>query len=143
MSHVNIWVHAVWGTRYRHNKLTKDIRTMLFEHILENAKKKDIHIDSLNGYLDHVHCLLKLGPEQNISKVMQLMKGEASFWANKNKLTPSKLYWADEYFAASVCYDRLPVVRNYIRKQEMHHKVLTYAEDFERFMKELDYQYLK
>jgi REP element-mobilizing transposase RayT len=143
MSHVNIWVHAVWGTKYRHNKLTKDIRAVLFEHILENAKKKDIHIDSLNGYLDHVHCLLKLGPEQNISKVMQLMKGEASFWANKNKLTPSKLYWADEYFAASACYDRLPVVRNYIRNQEMHHKVLTYAEDFERFMKEFGYQYLK
>ncbi len=82
MSHVKIWVHAVWGTKNHVRILSKDVRQQLFQHIRENAKEKQIHIDFINGDFDHIHCLLALNADITIAKVMQLIKGEAAYWAN-------------------------------------------------------------
>ena len=134
MAYVRIWVHAVWGTKEREPILDKESRYKLFEHIRENAQTKDIYIDFINGYTDHVHVLISLDAEQNIAKVMQLIKGEASHWANKNNIFKHKLNWADEYFAVSVSESMVDVVRNYIKNQEEHHKKKTFAEECEEFM---------
>lgn len=134
MAYVRIWVHTVWGTKDREPILEKENRYTLFEHIRENARTKDIYIDFINGYTDHVHTLLSLNSEQSIAKVMQLMKGESSHWANKNSLFKHKLYWADEYFAVSVSESMTNKVREYIKNQEEHHKKKTFAEECEEFM---------
>ena len=134
MAYVRIWVHTVWGTKNREHILQKDNRYSLFEHIRNNAKEKEIYLDFINGYTDHVHALISLDAEQNISKVMQLMKGESSYWANKNNLFQHKLYWADEYYAVSVSESMIDIVREYIKNQEEHHKRKTFAEECEEFM---------
>ena len=71
---------------------------------------------------------------------MQLIKGESSFWINKNKLVKGHFEWADEYFAASVSEDKLQFVRNYINGQEEHHKKETFVEEYDRFLKHLGFQ---
>jgi REP element-mobilizing transposase RayT len=78
-------VHAVWGTKNRYPFLTKEIRQTLYEHIRQNAKSKQIFIDSINGVEDHIHVLLGLNADMSIAKTIQLIKGEASFWINKQK----------------------------------------------------------
>ena len=95
-------IHAVWGTKHREKVLSKEIRQKLFEHIRENAKTKNIFIDTINGYTDHVHCLFSLSTNESVSKTLQLIKGESSYWINQQKLLPSKFVWAEEYFAVSV-----------------------------------------
>ena len=55
----------------------------MFEHILKNAKEKNIWLDCVNGYAEHAHCLISIGKDQTISKTAQLIKGESSFWFNK------------------------------------------------------------
>ncbi len=102
MPFVKIWIHFVWSTKNREPLLTDEIRQKVFEHIRENARAKNIHLDFINGYIDHVHCLISLGTDQTIEKIMQLVKGESSFWINKNNLCKTKFEWQDEYFAVSV-----------------------------------------
>lgn len=51
----------------------------MWQHIMDNARDKGIYIDFINGYTDHCHCLISLGSEQNISKIMQLIKGESAY----------------------------------------------------------------
>ncbi len=140
MSYVKIMVHCVWGTKNREHILLKEKRSKLLDHICENAKKKDIYIDTIDGYTDHLHCLISLGADESISKVIQLIKGEASFWANKEKLLPEKMEWAKDYFAASVSESSLKLVRNYIKNQEIHHQKITFAEEYETFMNSYDLQ---
>jgi hypothetical protein len=55
---------------------------------------------------------------------MQLIKGESSFWINKNKLTSHKFEWAVEYFGISISDSQTPKLREYIRNQEEHHKTM-------------------
>jgi REP element-mobilizing transposase RayT len=94
MSWVRVWIHLVFSTKNREPFLnTKELREKVFNHIKENAKEKEIWLDSINGYKEHIHCLISLNKEQSISKVAQLIKGESSFWINKNKLTKTKFIW--------------------------------------------------
>ena len=135
MAYVKIWIHAVWGTKNRQPVLSKERRNEMFLHIRENARQKEIYIDSLNGYVDHVHCLLALNADMSISKAIGLIKGESSFWVNKQKLFPQKFEWADEYYAASVSDSVVEKVRNYIDNQEEHHRTKTFSEEYSEFLR--------
>ncbi len=112
----------------------------MFEHIRENARAKDIHLDFINGYTDHVHCLISLGTDQTIEKTIQLIKGESSFWINRNHLCKTKFQWQDEYFAVSVSEAVLENVRNYIANQEEHHRTKSFDEEFEGFIKRAGFE---
>lgn len=134
MSYIKIMIHAVWGTKNRQPLLTNEIRGVLFDHIYENARLKKNYIDTLGGYTDHVHCLISLGGDQSIAKVIQLIKGESSYWANKHSIVKPKLEWAADYFAASVGESAVAKVRTYISQQEEHHKKITFPEEYEKFI---------
>jgi putative transposase len=135
MSYVRVWLHAVWGTKNREHLLTKEIRPRVISHIQENGKQKEIYIDRLNGYTDHLHCLFGLNADTTIAKTLQLIKGESAYWINKEKITPTKFEWANEYYAVSVSESGLEGVRAYIDNQEEHHRKKTYAEEEDEFMK--------
>jgi REP element-mobilizing transposase RayT len=143
MSWVKVWVHFVWSTKNREPYLTTEIRRKVFQHIRENAKEKGIYLDYIGGYVDHAHCLVSLGIDQTIEKIMQLIKGESSFWINKNQLCKTKFGWQDEYFAVSVSESVLEEVRRYIANQEEHHRTKSFDEEFEGFMRRAGFQRFK
>ena len=135
MPFVSVYIHFVWSTKKRVPYLeTKIIREAMWQHIRDNGKAKDIFIDFVNGHADHCHCLVSLGNEQTISKVMQLIKGEAAHWFNKQNFIATKLEWQDEYFAVSVSESALNIVRNYIKNQEEHHKKKTFQQEYDEFI---------
>ena len=121
MSYVRIWAHIVFATKYRKPLLAQPIRGKLIVHIFENAIKKDIFLDACNGWTDHIHCLVSIGKTQSIAEIAQLIKGESSFWLNKEGLLDEKFAWQDDYWAVSVSESDLERVRKYIRNQEIHH----------------------
>jgi len=135
MPFVKVYIHCVWSTKNRIPYLNSiELRQKVWQHISENAIQKGIFIDFINGYSDHCHCLISLGVDQNIQKVMQLIKGESSFWINKNELTKDKFQWQDEYFAVSVSESIIDKVRNYIKNQETHHAQKTFQEEYDEFI---------
>lgn len=134
MSYIRIWIHTVFVTKNRASFLTKEMKNKTISHIQENAKKKEIYIDTINGDKEHLHCLLSLSAEQSVAKVMQLIKGEVSNWINKTNQTKTKFGWADEYFAVSVSESQINAVRNYIRTQEEHHRNKSFSEEYYEFM---------
>ena len=137
---VKVWIHLVWSTKDREPLLSAETRIQLFGHIRENARAKGIFVDFIGGYTDHVHCLVSLGTDQTISKIMQLLKGESSHWINKNNLCRGRFEWQDEYFAVSVSESVLDKVRDYIAGQEEHHRTRSFAEEYEDFIKKAGFQ---
>ena len=135
MSYVKVMIHSVWGTKNHVPILGKDVLQKLIQHIKENAKEKQIFIDTINGVEDHIHCLFGLNADMSIAKTMQLIKGESAFWMNKQKLLKTKFEWADEYFAVSVSESIVPRVRAYINNQAEHHKKKTWTTEYEEFIK--------
>jgi len=134
MPWVKVWIHFVWSTKNHAPFLNDGIRPAVFEHIKQNARSKGIFIDTINGYRDHVHCLISLSNDQTVEKTMQLIKGESSFWINKSGISKFKFQWQDEYFGVSVSPSGVAGVRRYISNQETHHRKVTFAEEYDDFM---------
>ncbi len=143
MSKIKVYVHYVWATKNRYPFLTENIRSKVFEHIRNNAREKNIHIDFINGHVDHVHVLISLNDELSIGKIAQLLKGESSFWINQNQLTASKFEWQDEYFCIGVGDDKLKIVREYIANQPEHHKKVTFATEYEKFIERFGFDIIQ
>ncbi|WP_316770577.1 IS200/IS605 family transposase [Pedobacter frigiditerrae] len=135
MSYIRMWVHLVFATKNREPLLHKELRYKVQEHIIENCKEKSIYLQTINGYTEHIHCLISLGKEQNIAKVAQLIKGESSFWINKNRLTAAQFAWQDDYFAVSVGESNHATVTNYIKNQEIHHAKKSFDDEVKEFEK--------
>ena len=136
MSWIRVWIHVVFTTKKRKPFLNnKEVREKVFAHIKQNAKKKGIKLDEINGYKDHVHCLIAVNKDLSISETIRLIKGESSFWINKNAIVNSKFSWQDDYWAVSVSESHLPRVKAYIQNQEEHHKKKSFEEEVEQFMK--------
>ena len=134
MSHVRIWVHLVFATKNRAPLLKKEFRFDVYNHISKNCLDKGIFLQAINGYTDHLHCLISLGKDQNIAKITQLIKGESSFWINQNNLVPEKFGWQDDYFAVSVSQSQVEKVTAYIKNQEHHHQQKSFDDEVNAFI---------
>ncbi len=142
MPYLKVWIHLVWATKRRKPLLTSDIRQTVFDHMRENAKLKNIHLDFINGFTDHVHCLISINAKQTIAEITQLIKGESSFWINKSNLTKTKFEWQDEYYAVSISHSAVNKVRDYIKNQEIHHQNKTFDRKVDEFVRKYGFERL-
>ncbi len=136
MPYTKVMIHFIWSTKNRNKIISKKLKPLLLNHIKENSIAKGIFLDSLNCVEDHIHLLISLGTEQTISKVAMLIKGESSFWVNKQRILKEKFEWQDEYIALSVSESGISKVQLYIASQEEHHHKKTFNEEYEEFLSE-------
>jgi len=135
MPYTKVLIHYIWSTKNRVHLINNELKPLLLQHIKENSIKKQIFIDTLNCVSDHIHLIVSLGTEQTIAKTAMLIKGESSFWVNKQKILKNKFEWQDEYIALSISYSAVDEVRKYIVNQEKHHKKEKFSEEYNEFLK--------
>lgn len=144
MSFIKVYIHFVWNTKNRYPYFSSlDLRGKIWQHIRENAEKKEIYIDRINGYKEHCHCLISLGKSQSLQQIMQLVKGESSYWINKENVLENeriKFSWQEEYYAVSVSESIVGKVRKYIENQEVHHTQKTYKEEVNEFIERYGFE---
>lgn len=104
---------------------------------------KNIFLEAANGYQEHMHCLISLNKTHSIGETAQLIRGETSFWINKNKLINEKFVWQDDYWAVGISESQVDAVKSYIFRQEEHHKYKPFTEEVDEFMKKYGWKYIK
>ena len=132
-SYSSIWIHAVWTTKNRVPLLHKNFRIELFIQTKQNAEEYGYILDTLNGIEDHMHCLIRLLPDQKLTSVIKQIKGSSSHWINSRDLLNIAFAWQAGYGALSVSPSEVHKVRQYIIQQEKHHKKWNLDEELERF----------
>ena len=135
MPYTKVMLHYVWATKNREPIISQELKPVLLDHIKENSFRKNIRIDCLNCVEDHIHLLVSLGTDQTISKTAMLIKGESSFWVNQQKIIQNKFEWQDDYIAISVSQSAISRVQGYIGNQEEHHRKVTFAQEYDEFLK--------
>jgi putative transposase len=132
MPFIKVYIHFVWTTKkFQPLLIGKPLREKVRIHILENAQKKGIFIKYLAVQKEHCHCLISLEKDQTISSIIQLIKGESSFWINSEKLIQKKFSWQSEYYGISISESHLPSVKAYILNQDVHHRENSFLEEYE------------
>ena len=139
MPYIKILIHAVWATKDRKPLMDKSAKDAICTHIREYAKSKNIFVLNVNGWRDHLHCILSLSSDQNVATVMNLIKGESSYWANKNLTFAEKFGWQDDYFAVSVSQSGFDALNQYVNNQEEHHSRKTFQQEYDEFIKKYEF----
>lgn len=129
MSITKVVIHFVWSVKNRENLLNPKISEQIFRHMKEAAAQKGIILDTVGGYLNHVHCIVLLKAEQSPSIIAKYIKGESSWWINKNGISESHFRWQSDYYAVSVNPGAINTLRNYIYNQEQHHSALSFMDE--------------
>jgi putative transposase len=133
MSYTNFLYHIVFGTKGRLPLIKNDLKPRLYEYLGGTIRGLGGIAFEINGIEDHVHLLVKIPPTIKFSDFLRELKANSSKWVNEN--TNEKFAWQRRYGAFTVSESQFEIVRNYIRKQEEHHKKFDYKQEFESFLK--------
>ena len=84
---------------------------------------------------DHVHVVLDLPTNLSAEECIKLLKGASSFYINKYRIVANKFSWGKGYGAFSISASQLTNVVDYIKNQDEHHRVKSFTEEYQLFIK--------
>jgi putative transposase len=137
MSHslTKIWIHLIFGTKDRMPLIEESFEKQLYAHIkqiIESDFKSQLIV--INGTADHIHILMLQNRNYSIAEIGKNVKGNSSDWINQNGFTNSKFAWQTGYGAFSISESMIDNVKQYIRNQKEHHRKISFAEEYKRFL---------
>ena len=117
-------VHVVFSKKDRRKLIPKEKQARTWAYLAGICKQETIFVHEIGGMEDHVHMLIQLPPTLTLSDALLNIKGSSSKW-----LGP-KFAWQRGYGGFSVSKSNLNSVIRYIRNQEMHHRKMSYDQEF-------------
>jgi len=133
-----LYVHVVFAVKGRANLISAKWKEDLFKYITGIITNKNQKLIQINGVSDHLHLLIGIKPNCNLSDLVRDVKANSSKWINENKFVKGKFEWQEGFGAFSVGYSQIETVVNYILNQEEHHRKKTFREEYIKFLN--DYQ---
>ena len=84
---------------------------------------------------DHTHILISKTPDISDEDLITTIADSTEIFINENKLSIAPFKWQQSGSAFSVSKSDVDKVCKYILNQKEHHKKLTFAEEYEIFLK--------
>ncbi len=140
MGNTYISIQAVFAVQSRGNFITSEWRDNLHRYIAGIIQKEATSL-AVGGWKDHVHIFMGLPPVLSISEMLKLVKANSSKWINTQKFTRGKFQWQEGYSAFSYSKSQRDAVINYIMKQEEHHRMKTFKEEYLDMLKNFEVDY--
>ena len=141
MSYVCSYSHCVFSTKDRQPFITAQLRERLWPFLGGIARENQMKAVSIGGVADHVHILLSLPATMPVAKAMQLIKGGSSKWVHETFPDQRLFAWQTKYGAFSVSVSQLDRIIAYIENQEMHHRKMSFQEEFVALLKKHHIEY--
>ena len=122
MPFYKLYYHLVWSTKYREPVLTPNLEAILYRHIRRKASELEGDVLASNGWVDHIHLVVKIPPKISVAAFIRQVKGYSTAMLNKSGHTAVPVYWQTEYAAFSIDRHSLSRVIDYVNNQKRHHR---------------------
>jgi REP element-mobilizing transposase RayT len=137
----NLLYHVVFSTKDREPIITSKLREELYRYLGGIVKGEEGTSLQIGGMSDHVHLVLKLKPVHSISEFMRKVKGNSSKWINEMHGQGRRFSWQEGYGAFSISPSQLNHVIQYVKRQEEHHKKISFKDEFVQLLKRHHVEY--
>jgi putative transposase len=134
-SYTKLWTHIIWETLNREKLLNEKAGKLVSEYLFNYSKEKNIFMKINYVNPEHVHVLIDQPPNLSMGGIVKLFKGASSHFVNQERIIPGKFSWGRGYAAFSASASQVEKVAEYIKNQKEHHRIKSYAEEYELFMK--------
>lgn len=145
-TYTQIHLQCVFAVKYRDAVISNDWKERLHKYIIAIVNNNGHKLLAINSMPDHLHLFIGMRPNQSLSNLMRLVKGDSSEWINNQKLVRGKFRWQEGYGAFSYSKSHTKAVISYVLNQEKHHHKKTFLEEYremlQKFEIDFDEQYI-
>lgn len=136
-----IYIHVVFAVKGRQNLISANHREELHKYITGIVQGKGQKMIAIFCMPDHVHMLISMQPALAVSDLVRDIKANSSKFINEQSWVIGKFAWQNGFGAFSYSKSQQDDVVNYILKQEEHHKVRTFKEEYLEILKRFEVEY--
>jgi len=130
-----ILIHTVFSTKDRVPFLRDPgFREQMHSYLGGCAKSAGCPPIRIGGVDDHVHLLTTLSRTLAVAEFVKEIKRNSSLWA-KGKERGGDFAWQAGYGCFSVSESLVSSVSRYVEKQEDHHRVMTFQEEYRELLR--------
>ena len=141
-TYTKLYFHIVFAVKGRANLISPKWKEELYKYITGIISNKNQKLIVINGMPDHIHLLIGMKPDSNLSDLIRDIKANSSRFVNEKKFVTGKFEWQTGFGAFTLGHSQLDVIINYIKTQEDHHQTKSFREEYIDFLKryEIDYK---
>ncbi len=139
-THLSLHYHVVFSTKDRAPIITAAWRERLHAYLGGVVRNVEGVPEIIGGVADHVHLLLGLRATACLADVMRDVKAVSSRWVHE-EIGERTFAWQEGYGAFTVSASQRETVREYIARQEEHHRKRTFQEEYIELLKRSGVEY--
>jgi putative transposase len=145
-TYTQIHIQCVMAVKFRQALIQKEWKDKLHQYITGIVQNNGHKMLAINSMPDHLHMFFGFRPNQSLSDLMRMVKGESSEFINKQRLSQTTFRWQGGYGAFSYSRSHVQNVINYILNQEEHHQQRSFLQEYEKVLRQFaidfDEQYI-
>ena len=131
----NIYIHFVFTTFGRQPIIPEKSRNRIEKYITGIVNRNSSKLYAIFANPDHVHLLISKSPELSDEELASIIADSSENFINENRLTSTPFKWQQSASAFSVSKSDVDKVCKYILSQPEHHRKVSFAEEYEKFLK--------
>ena len=140
-TYTQLYVQVVFAVKHRQSLISTKWEDDLYRYMTGIISNQNQKLMIINGMPDHVHILIGLKPNCNLSDLIRDIKSCSTKWINDQQLVKGKFSWQNGFGAFTIGQSQIPRVVNYIRNQKEHHRTKSFMKEYKQFLSAYDIQY--
>jgi REP element-mobilizing transposase RayT len=137
-TYTQIYVHIVFSVKGRNSLIHQSWEEKLYQYITGIIRNKGQKLLAINGMPDHIHILIGMKPDCNLSELVREIKKSSNDFIKENYLTPFNFQWQSGFGAFSYSQSQLDNVIAYIANQKEHHQTKTFKAEYLELLKKFN-----
>ena len=131
----NLYTHFILITQNRLPLITEAHRERIEKYITGIVNNHASKLYAIYANPEHVHVLVSRSPKISEEKLLERIAESSTQFINENKLCAQQFSWKETAAAFSVSKSDVNRVCKYILNQDEHHRKVSFAEEYEKFIK--------
>ena len=129
-----LYIHLVFSTKQREPLLRAPLRDRVHAYLATVLNNLESPALTIGGMSDHVHIVFRMSKNHTLAKVVETVKTSSSKWIKIQNVALRAFHWQNGYGGFSVSPSNLEEVVKYIDHQEEHHRVMSFQEEYRKFL---------
>ena len=131
----NLYTHFIFTTLHRLPLIVEKNRERMEKYITGIVNNNDSWLYAIYANPEHIHFLVSRSPKLSEENLASIVAESSERFINQNKLCDKEFAWQESASAFSVSKSDVDKVCKYILNQPIHHKKISFKEEYESFIK--------
>lgn len=123
--------HIIFRTSHSKPTIPQETKVQLLAYMYSVSEEIGVKVLRINAYKNHIHILADVPVSILLSEYVRKIKQTSSVAFHHHADFPLFEGWAKGYGSFSVSHYEREHIKNYIKGQDEHHRVKTFAEELE------------